>query len=598
MADAQDNTENIAVYARIRSSSKAAEASDDIQVVPESPDKIRARNFEFNLDQGFMPSATQEEVYGVVGAPLVQRVVDGFNACVIAYGQTGSGKTFTMLGPEGSKLDGSGGAEPGLGIVPRACLQMFKMLPKSYTVTTSYMEVYNDGVNDLLVEEYTKAKYLPLQEVSPGHIEPQGLTRVPVKDTAEVMAAVAKGDSRRVVAAMAMNPRSSRGHGIISIEAYNGDGAIHGRLVLVDLAGMESSKKSAAVDQSSPSGVKARQEEAKRINMSLLALSSVVNALAAKGAARIPFRDSKLTRLLQSSLAGNCKAAFIVTIRGEKQNVEESIMTLRFAQRAKSVQATVLKNEDTRKKPRAVNQALESELDAQKQLLASYQNKLASAEGVKEAMMAQVNTLLHEMQQLQKDNEVAKREARQAAYHRVDNHNIDALEKRVAQLEARNRALEEENRLLRQRDIMHRLVELDAAEGGNGAVGVKKDQLNTFNTPVGLTQGGFNVQMDNDKYEREARQSRAGQRVSRGDNGRGARPNTKAKARKAQKRWGILRVAVFLSKGKTGRGKVFPAPPRKWTKEDVAATKIQAVWRGKMVRDELAFWDYTDYMYG
>jgi len=95
---------------------------------------------------------------------------------------------------------------------------------------------------------------------------------------------------------------------------------------------MESSKKSGAVDVSGPSAAKARQEEAKRINMSLLALSNVVNALASKGAMKVPFRDSKLTRLLQSSLAGNCKAAFVVMLRGEKQNVEEATLTLRFAQ--------------------------------------------------------------------------------------------------------------------------------------------------------------------------------------------------------------------------------------------------------------------------
>ena len=99
-----------------------------------------------------------------------------------------------------------------------------------------------------------------------------------------------------------------------------------------DLLGMESSKKSAAVEVSGPSAAKARQEEAKRINMSLLALSNVVNALASKGAMKVPFRDSKLTRLLQSSLAGNCKAAFVVMLRGEKQNVEEATLTLRFAQ--------------------------------------------------------------------------------------------------------------------------------------------------------------------------------------------------------------------------------------------------------------------------
>ena len=135
------------------------------------------------------------------------------------------------------KLDGSGGETADLGIVPRACLQLFKMLPAGYTVTTSYMEVYNDNVNDLLTADYTNKEYLPLRETVPGHVEPDGITRRQVKSASDVMKAIAFGDSRRVVAAMAMNPRSSRGHGLIAIETYTDKGMSHGRLCLVDLAG-------------------------------------------------------------------------------------------------------------------------------------------------------------------------------------------------------------------------------------------------------------------------------------------------------------------------------------------------------------------------
>ena len=591
------------MYARIRSSSKPQEGSGDVSVVDGVPGKVRAKNFEFNLDNAFGSDAQQTDVYNSIGAPLVKRVVEGYNACVIAYGQTGSGKTFTMLGPEGAKLDGSGGAEPGLGIVPRACLELFKLLPTGYTVTTSYIEVYNDNVNDLLTDgNYSTAKYLPLRETSPGHVEPDGITRKPVKNTANVMAAIALGDSRRVVAAMAMNPRSSRGHGIIHIEAWTSEGNPHGRLTLVDLAGMESSKKSAAVDQNSASGVKARQEEAKRINMSLLALSSVVNALASKGAMRVPFRDAKLTRLLQSSLAGNCKAAFCVMLRGEKENIEEAILTLKFAQRASAVAATVVKNEETLKSKGggAANKKLEEELAAQKASLAAYQEKLSSAEDVKAAMMAQVQNLLSEMQALQKDSEEAKRKARQDAHHDDSALSVQALEKRVQQLESRNRALEDENRLLRQRDIMHRLVELDGHE-------VAKDNLATFNTPV-LDTKGFAMQFDNTRDDKEAKPRRSVVELRRESSGKMTYHTS------GVSRWQVLRIAFKLSakndaasraSRKSGASrasrksaKVAPAPRKKLSKEDAAAVKIQAVWRGKMVRDELAFWDYTDYMYG
>jgi Kinesin motor domain len=237
MASEAAAIENIAVYARIRSSSQPAEASSDVSVVDGQPDKVRAKDLQFNLDHAFGSDAKQAEVFNVIGAPLVQRITDGYNACIIAYGQTGSGKTYTMLGPENAKLDGSGGETADLGIVPRACLQLFKMLPAGYTVTTSYMEVYNDNVNDLLTADYTNKEYLPLRETVPGHVEPDGITRRQVKSASDVMKAIALGDSRRVVAAMAMNPRSSRGHGLIAIETYTDKGTSHGRLCLVDLAG-------------------------------------------------------------------------------------------------------------------------------------------------------------------------------------------------------------------------------------------------------------------------------------------------------------------------------------------------------------------------
>lgn len=123
---------------------------------------------------------------------------------------------------------------------------LFQTLPKGYTVTASYIEVYNDSVNDCLGSD--KGKYLALRETTAGHVAPDGLTMVPVSDTAGVMKTLGKGDKNRVVAAMAMNPRSSRGHGLICLDVFNTESQPAGRLTLVDLAGMESSKKSAAVD--------------------------------------------------------------------------------------------------------------------------------------------------------------------------------------------------------------------------------------------------------------------------------------------------------------------------------------------------------------
>jgi len=584
-------TEAVAVYARIRG---GPDSSNDISVVEETPEKIRAQGhsgnkFEFHLDKGFSTNATQEQVYGDVASKLVDSVVSGFNACIMAYGQTGSGKTFTMLGPEGAKLDGSGGAEPGLGIVPRSCLQLFKQIPKGFSVTVSYMEVYNDSVNDCLRKEDSASKYLTLHETSPGHIEPDGLIREPVKNTADVMKMVAKGDSRRVVAAMAMNPRSSRGHGIIVIELLNDKGERHGRLTLVDLAGMESSKKSYAVEGASNN--KQRQEEAKRINMSLLALSSVINALASKGQMRVPFRDSKLTRLLQSSLAGNSKAAIIVTLRSEKKNAEEAINTLRFAQRAKAVSATVVTNDDARKPTGAAAhaKALEFELLSAKGSLAQYQDKLSKEGVVQEELRLQVKSLLAQMQELQ--------DKATAAPAPVNTAN-QSLEERIAQLEERNRILEDQNRVLMQRDIMQRAVLLETG----GAKGAEQTYETTFQA------FGFASQVAPvDLGEKESRASRASRRGSVEKENRLKQQEHKAweTGRSAPgSKWSLIRAYVRMTGSKKKRtAKVAPTPagkpkkPKKqWrpdlmSKEELAAVTIQKHWRRYMVIKELDQWD-------
>jgi len=504
-----------------------------------------------------------------------------------------------MIGPEGCQLEKE---DPTHGIVPRACLQLLSGLPAGFSVNVAYMEVYNDSINDLL--ELDKTKYSVLHEVD-GHVEPQNLTRQPVANLKDVMSAIAKGDKRRVIAAMAMNPRSSRGHGLIQLNVTNAEGLQHGRLTLVDLAGMESSKKSA------PTGVSdlpVRRQEAKAINQSLLALSSVVNALAAKGGMRIPFRDSKLTRLLQSSLAGNCKSAFIVSLRSEKKNIEEAVGTLRFAQSAKSVAATVIKNEDARK-PKgaaAANKLLEEELRVAKAGLADFEGKLAEADSYKTSLMAEVQNLLSEMQSLQKENKDAEKKRRASAVlpegKMVSPAYVQGLERRIAELE-------EENRILRQRDIMHRMIQLDGADANSSEAAPKKADAPSTN-PNGLVfhvpekdlvtlqplafeaTGGFAMGIQKQRSDAELKvPPRLSQRPSA--------PSTQNLGGKvaAKRRWGVMRVLAMLLGMQTDArsASVHPSPESLGTpKEHAAATKIQAVVRGKAVREEL-YWELMGY---
>ena len=343
---------SINVYARVRGN------SDEVVTPTDKPGALLCRNLEFSLDAAFDSKASQRDCFDSLeaGSQAVSRVLQGFNSTVLAYGQTGSGKTFTMMGPE--EADFGNPDAPELGIVPRACGQIFSNLPAGFSVKVSYLEIYNDRVNDLLGQKDD----LTLRAQGVG-VVPDGLQLRTVTSVKEVMAAIKLGDGRRVIAAMAMNPRSSRGHGVVAVHLLDAKGNAYGRLTLADLAGMESSKKSSAVPDSSGKGADPiRKEEAKRINTSLLALSSVISVLASKGTARVPYRDSKLTRLLQDSLGGNCKCCILVTIRCEKENLDEAINTLRFAQRAKNVTVNLVSNATARDDAKPKSAKLAEEL--------------------------------------------------------------------------------------------------------------------------------------------------------------------------------------------------------------------------------------------
>lgn len=313
---------------------------------------ILVRNLEFTLDRIFDERASQEEVYEVVGRDRVAQVVKGFNVCLVAYGQTGSGKTHTMFGPEEVLTNWRGAPADQHGIALRAMSDLFEAAAAdAYTITCSYVEVYNDTCIDLLAHE---KKALPLRELPSGTPFVAGLTEEEVASVDSALSALSRGTARRATAQMSMNARSSRSHAVFSLALRGSAGATDGsttsgKLVLVDLAGMESSKKSSSVEGASSAGP--RREEAKHINTSLYALGTVIERLSVAsregdGAilSHVPFRNSKLTRLLQECLHGNTAPAFIATLRAEPQNLEECMATLRFAQRAKAVPVVVRAN--------------------------------------------------------------------------------------------------------------------------------------------------------------------------------------------------------------------------------------------------------------
>ena len=363
--------ENVGVFARLRPEA-AGTKKGELRVKNRFGEQrtCTVRNLEFSLDWVFDEDAAQEDVYEVAARERVAGVLDGYNATLLAYGQTGSGKTHTMYGPPEVLASFEGAAYDDYGLVPRACEQIFEAIDAAdveagYIVQCSYLEVYNDRINDLLAGR----KNLAVRERSRGVVV-DGLHFEAVDGLASTMAVLQAGDANRVVAAMKMNPRSSRGHALFALhvsdtrpdaEAEGGARrnspqllatqfsdapplpSCAGKLTLVDLAGMESAKKSYAAE--GPSNQPARREEAKNINTSLYALGTVIERLASGDVGHVPWRNSKLTRLLQDSLGGNSRSAIVTTLRAEEKNIDETIGTLRFAQRAKAIAVKVTQNE-------------------------------------------------------------------------------------------------------------------------------------------------------------------------------------------------------------------------------------------------------------
>ncbi|GAA5837885.1 hypothetical protein JCM11251_004689 [Rhodosporidiobolus azoricus] len=282
----------------------------------------------FTFDRVFQMETKQEEVfeYGIKG--IVDDVMDGYNGTVFAYGQTGSGKSHTMMGPNIDDTEMKG-------IIPRLTEQIFQSIMASpanleYLVKVSYMEIYMERIRDLLAPENDN---LPVHEDKQRGVYVKNLSDFYVSNSAEVYEIMRQGGNARAVSSTNMNAESSRSHSIfvITVQARNTETGTQktGSLFLVDLAGSEKIGKTGATGQT--------LEEAKKINKSLSALGMVINALTDGKSSHIPYRDSKLTRILQESLGGNSRTTLIINCSPSPYNETETLSTLRFGMRAKSI---------------------------------------------------------------------------------------------------------------------------------------------------------------------------------------------------------------------------------------------------------------------
>lgn len=300
----------------------------------------------FTYNYVFSPEDSQEKIYENAVKSMVLKLFDGYNVTILAYGQTGSGKTHTM----GTNNAFNGNLDDDLGVIPRAVSEIFGKistmdLDNDFTVNCSFVELYQEKLYDLLSANQRDQSVVDIREVE-GKVVIPNLTERIVKDTMTTTKCLMDGSSFRAVGSTAMNAQSSRSHAIFTVTVQkiskeDPSSATIAKFHLVDLAGSERSKKTQAVGEQFKEGVK--------INQGLLALGNVISALGSSNPndnKHISYRDSKLTRLLQDSLGGNSITLMIACVSPADYNCDETIGTLRYADRARKIKNKPVVNED------------------------------------------------------------------------------------------------------------------------------------------------------------------------------------------------------------------------------------------------------------
>ncbi|XP_010514907.1 PREDICTED: kinesin-like protein KIN-5D [Camelina sativa] len=372
----------------------------------------------FAFDKVFGPASQQKDLYDQAICPIVFEVLEGYNCTIFAYGQTGTGKTYTM---EGGARKKNGEFPSDAGVIPRAVKQIFDILEAQgaeYSMKVTFLELYNEEISDLLAPEETikfvdekSKKSIALMEDGKGSVFVRGLEEEIVSTANEIYKILEKGSAKRRTAETLLNKQSSRSHSIFSITIHikentpEGEEMIKcGKLNLVDLAGSENISRSGARE--------GRAREAGEINKSLLTLGRVINALV-EHSGHIPYRDSKLTRLLRDSLGGKTKTCVIATISPSIHCLEETLSTLDYAHRAKNIKNKPEINQKMMKT--AVMKDLYSEIDRLKQEVYAAREKngiyipkdrYIQEEAEKKAMAEKIERL--ELQSESKDKRVVE----------------------------------------------------------------------------------------------------------------------------------------------------------------------------------------------
>jgi len=326
-------TENITVAIRFRPCEQYKDTESYIHLDTEQNFvEIRENDKEiqrFCFDHVFNSSSTQENVFTKVAKNAIECVCQGYNATIFAYGSTSSGKTYTMFGNENTEIN--------KGIIPRSCDILFQNINKSEEVIEtnikcSFLEIYREQIRDLLDNHKNEVGGLKLRKNNEKGVYVQGLIEKYVYNSQDILNTIKEGVSQRTTSSTALNSVSSRSHAVLTLivsqKMSTGIETIS-KLHLIDLAGSEN------VNKSEVQGI--GLSEAQTINKSLSCLGNVINSLLEKEREHIPYRESKLTYLLQDSLGGNSKTILIATASLSSLCYSETMSTLKFAKRAKQI---------------------------------------------------------------------------------------------------------------------------------------------------------------------------------------------------------------------------------------------------------------------
>lgn len=405
----------------------------------------------YMFDMVFAPAAKQIDVYRSVVCPILDEVIMGYNCTVFAYGQTGTGKTFTMEGERSPDGQFTWEEDPLAGIIPRTLHQIFEKLSENgteFSVKVSLLEIYNEELFDLLSpgEDVNERLQLFDDPRNKRGVVVKGLEEITVHNKDEVYQILERGAAKRKTASTLMNAYSSRSHSVFSVTIHMKEITLEGeelvkigKLNLVDLAGSENIGRSGAVDK--------RAREAGNINQSLLTLGRVITALVEKRP-HIPYRESKLTRILQDSLGGRTKTSIIATVSPSSSNLEETLSTLEYASRAKNIMNKPEVNQKVTK--RTLIKEYTEEIERLKRDLAATREKhgiYLSAENY-EGMMGQINS--NEEQLMEYNDRIAAMEEEIKKITELFEDSKTKLEQCTMDLDEKQQRLEETSKDLEQ----------------------------------------------------------------------------------------------------------------------------------------------------